>query len=229
MIKTIENIKLKHLARMERTGNIRQLLAWWNIFPLFLFKNKLIGLVQECYSLINDGKSDDNSYYEFEQIEWKTKSALKIQELETSYMMCILYIDLVVRFDHALKNFNLNRGQRRRIKSLDLALLGKAIEKIKVLTGIAIENKENLFEVQKELIWLKDKFAENFNNPESPESEQKKVTILDYALSMVLYAGGSGDNLDEMKLPVFISFRNRANAKYEAEQKQISEIENRNK
>jgi hypothetical protein len=193
-----------------------------------LFKNKLIGLVQECYSLINEGKSDDNSYYELEKIEWKTKSALKIQELESCYLMSILYIDMVVRFD-VIKKFNLNRGQRRRIKSLDLALLGKAIEKIKVLTGITIESKENLFEVQKELIWLKDKFAENFNEPETNENEKKKVTILDYALSMVLYAGGSGDNLDEMKLPVFISFRNRANAKYEAEQKQISEIKNRDK
>jgi hypothetical protein len=119
----------------------------------------------------------------------------------------------------------LTRLQRRKIKSTDLKLLGSAIERVKIIAGIEIKGDKEIIELQKHLIWLKDKYNENFNKKVKPvDPNAKKITILDYVGSFVLYSGGSFTGLGKMTIPEFVTLKNNANVKYEAEKKQLEEI-----
>lgn len=226
MIKSIDRVRLKHLDKMERTGKVRQLLAWWNILPVFLFKKRLILLVEDIYKQINEGKNNDATFDELEIMEWKIRSILKIHGLETCILIVLKDLELSIKFDHLIKRFKLTRGQRRKIKEVDLSLLGKAIQKIEVYTGIKINGIENIIDVQKELIWLKNKFEQNFNEKPKPIDEnQKKSGIMDFAGGYVLYGGGTFTGLGEMTIPELLTLKNNATERYESEKRQLNNID----
>ena len=84
-----------------------------------------------------------------------------------------MFLHLVVQFDYNLKKFKLTRWQRRKIKEVDFNLLQKSIEKIEIFTGIQIKDQNDLAAVQTELIWLKDKYNENFNKKMKQNQKRK--------------------------------------------------------
>jgi len=227
MIKPIDQIKLKHLAKMERTGSIRQFLSWWNIAPTIFFVKRLQKYIPEVYNIATGNNHADVSEYELESLEWQCRSLLKINSIESAYQSCVLFLHIVVGYDYNLNRFRLSRRQRRQIKHVDIKLLEKSVENIRLLTGIEIKKEDDIIEVQKELIWLKEKYNENFGKKVEDETEanKKKMSILKYAGSFVLYAGSSFNNLSEMTIPEFVAMRENANEKYEAEKKHF---ENRN-
>lgn len=230
MIKSIDKIKLKHLDRMERTGKVSQFLEWWNIAPAFLFKKRLEKFIKEVYNIATGNNNANISDIELERLEWKTRSLIKINAIEAAYLACVLNLHLVVSYDYNLNRFRLTRYQRRQIKHVDIKLLERSVQNIRVLTGIEIKDELSLAESQKELIWLKDKYNENFGKSIEEENEAnrkqgKKMSILTYAGSFALYAGSSFINLSEMTIPEFVAMRENADAKFQAEKKQY---ENKN-
>ena len=230
MIKSIEKIKLKHLDRMERTGKVNQFLEWYNIFPPVMQKNKLQNFVSEIYLMVTGSDNHDVNEYDLENLEWKVRSLNKINAIESAYLGCLMFLHLVVQFDYNLKKFRLTRGQRRKLKDVDFKLLQKSIEKIDILTGIQIKDQNDLAAVQTELIWLKDKYNENFNKkPESDSTEpKKKMSILEYAGSFALYAGTSFVSISEMTIPEFVAMRTNAENKYQSEKAMYDKMNNKN-
>ena len=230
MIKSIEKIKLKHLDRMERTGKVNQFLEWYNIFPPVMQKNKLQNFVSEIYLMVTGSDNHDVNEYDLENLEWKVRSLNKINAIESAYLGCLMFLHLVVQFDYSLKKFRLTRGQRRKLKDVDFKLLQKSIEKIDILTGIQIKDQNDLAAVQTELIWLKDKYNENFNKkPESDSTEpKKKMSILEYAGSFALYAGTSFVSISEMTIPEFVAMRTNAENKYQSEKAMYDKMNNKN-
>src|SRR5574344_1591827 len=136
MIKTIDQIKLKHLAKMERTGNIRQFLSWWNIAPTIFFVKRLKKYIPEVYNIATGNNNANISDIELERLEWKTRSLIKINAIEAAYLACVLNLHLVVGYDYNLNRFRLTRYQRRQIKHVDIKLLEKSVQNIRALTGI---------------------------------------------------------------------------------------------
>jgi len=230
MIKSIDKIKLKHLDRMERTGKVNQFLEWYNILPPVMQKTKLQKFVSEIYQLITGSDNPDVSEYDLENLEWKVRSLNKINAVESAYLSCLMFLHLVVQFDYNLKKFKLTRGQRRKIKEVDFKLLQKSIEKIEIFTGIQIKDQNDLAAVQTELIWLKDKYNENFNKKNEAETteQKKKMSILEYAGSFALYAGTSFVSISEMTIPEFIAMRTNAENKYQSEKAMYDKMNNKN-
>jgi len=230
MIKSIDKIKLKHLDRMERTGKVRQFFEWYNILPPAMQKNKLQKFVSEIYLMITGSDNHDANEYDLENLEWKVRSLNKINAVESAYLGCLMFLHLVVQFDYNLKRFKLTRGQRRKIKEVDFKLLQKSIEKIEIFTGIQIKDQNDLAAVQTELIWLKDKYNENFNKKNEAETteQKKKMSILEYAGSFALYAGTSFVSISEMTIPEFIAMRTNAENKYQSEKAMYDKMNNKN-
>lgn len=232
MIKTFDQIKLKHVAKMETTGKVRQLLIWWYVFPIMFIKAKLIKFVPTIYEEITDGKNNDNSFMPLEKMQWKVKSALKIQEIEICYKVLILHLDLLIRIDSLLDKVRLTRAQRRKINKTDLSLLTLAIEKIKILINIEIEEKgdnrvsEYIEKVNRSLIWHKDKFNEQFNESVEDAKKQEKITILDYAGIFALYVNEPFNGIGNMTITEFKALKYSANQKQKSEQKRIEDAKN---
>lgn len=227
MIKSIDKIKLKHLDKMERTGKVSQFLEWYNIFPPILQKAKLQKFVSEIYLMITGSDNHDANEYDLENLEWKVRSLNKINAVESAYLGCLMFLHLVVQFDYNLKRFRLTRGQRRKLKEVDFKLLQKSIEKIEIFTGIQIKDQNDLTAVQTELIWLKDKYNENFNKKNEAEPK-KKMSILEYAGSFALYAGTSFVSISEMTIPEFVAMRTNAENKYQSEKAMYDKMNNKN-
>jgi hypothetical protein len=215
---------------MERTGKVNQFLEWYNILPPVMQKTKLQKFVSEIYQLITGSDNPDVSEYDLENLEWKVRSLNKINAVESAYLSCLMFLHLVVQFDYNLKKFKLTRGQRRKIKEVDFKLLQKSIEKIEIFTGIQIKDQNDLAAVQTELIWLKDKYNENFNKKNEAETteQKKKMSILEYAGSFALYAGTSFVSISEMTIPEFIAMRTNAENKYQSEKAMYDKMNNKN-
>lgn len=230
MIKSVDKIKLKHLDKMERTGKVRQFLEWYNIFPPILQKAKLQKFVSEIYLMVTGSDNPDVNEYDLENLEWKVRSLNKINAVESAYLSCLMFLHLVVQFDYNLKKFRLTRGQRRKLKEVDFKLLQKSIEKIEIFTGIQIKDQNDLTAVQTELIWLKDKYNENFNKKTESDSTEpkKKMSILEYAGSFALYAGTSFVSISEMTIPEFVAMRTNAENKYQSEKAMYDKMNNKN-
>lgn len=230
MIKSIDKIKLKHLDRMERTGKVSQFFEWYNIFPPIFQKAKLQKFVSEIYLMVTGNDNPDVNEFDLENLEWKVRSLNKINAVESAYLGCLMFLHLVVQFDYNLKKFRLTRGQRRKLKEVDFKLLQKSIEKIEIFTGIQIKDQNDLAAVQTELIWLKDKYNENFNKKNEAETAEpkKKMSILEYAGSFALYAGTSFVSISEMTIPEFVAMRTNAENKYQSEKAMYDKMNNKN-
>ena len=230
MIKSIDKIKLKHLDRMERTGKVNQFFEWYNILPPVFQKTKLQKFVSEIYMMVTGSDNPDVNEYDLENLEWKVRSLNKINAIESAYLGCLMFLHLVVQFDYNLKKFKLTRGQRRKLKEVDFKLLQKSIEKIDILLGIQIKDQNDLAAVQTELIWLKDKYNENFNKKNEAETTEpkKKMSILEYAGSFALYAGTSFVSISEMTIPEFLAMRTNAENKYQSEKAMYDKMNNKN-
>ena len=230
MIKSIDKIKLKHLDRMELTGKVNQFFEWYNILPPVFQKTKIQKFVSEIYQIVTGSDNPDVNEYDLENLEWKVRSLNKINAIESAYLGCFMFLHLVVQFDYNLKTFKLTRGQRKKLKEVDFKLLQKSIEKIDILLGIQIKDQNDLAAVQTELIWLKDKYNENFNKKNEAETTEpkKKMSILEYAGSFALYAGTSFVSISEMTIPEFLAMRTNAENKYQSEKAMYDKMNNKN-
>lgn len=228
MIKGIHQIKLKHIDFMERTGKVSQLKMWYNFLPSFLFIKQLQKLSKECFDLINGANSGKD--LDIMKLEWKAKSLIKINQVEINYLICAKYLVVDLNFKSFLQKIRLTRGQRRKIKESDIALLSKAMKNIEVLTGIDIAKAESvttaLMQIKDEIIRLKAKYDQNFPVQKAGDAPKEKIYLLQHAHNIANYLGRNAD-LMEMYLIDFKYMNEVASKKWDAEQKQLEEINNK--
>lgn len=220
MIKNIYEITIGDYSQMELSGKISQFKKWYNPFPTIFFIKKIQSVLNEVLVLLNENKINDE-----EDKFWKAKSILKIQQIEAAYYIIVnnLVIDIPLR--SIISRIRIKRGTRRKFKDANIDSVKQAIEAITELTGLELNNfDKDLESVRLEIIRLKDKFAENFNKPKQSDTEQKKVSLMDYASSYILYTGGSFNGLSKMKIIELVALKKQAEKKLQAEKEMIEKL-----
>jgi hypothetical protein len=201
MIKEKYDITIRDYDKVERNGSISQLKRWYNIFPSFLFVNKiqslLIGLKNEINNEQNDSENEDTL--------WKVSSLNTINALETCFfgLKRIEFQDL----SNSLKPFY-QKFTWRRLKIIKSKCSDSYINEIKAKTGITIESKKDLERLRKNIEFRKDKYNENFKIKESDNKDKRKY-LIGIAIGVYSYLNQTLDP-DKVKVMDFIEARKTA-------------------
>lgn len=220
MIKTIEKITIGDYNRMETTGRINQYKEWYNFLPIFFFKKRFVSLVSEITKLINDNELD----VDVDREEWKLKSFLKIQELDALYFLIINHLINGVQFKKLIEKIKIERKNRRKLKYDGSESLGKTINRVKEMTGIDITGIDDVLTLKEHIEHIRDKWNEMFKQKFDDSGNEKKITLLEYASSFVIYSGNSFTGLLDMKILELVAMKKEAEKKYKAEQKAYDKI-----
>jgi len=217
MIKKIHEITINDFDLMEKTGKVSHLKLWWNILPSFMFYSRIEKVIIEIQELLQG-----NSINEDDQIFYKAKSLLKIQILESAYLIIVNQLFGSVSITQLAKDINLKKklGALKNINMLN------ALTSIEVLTGLKVENDiiKELQEIQDEIIRLKDKYNENF--PVKEEKENTKITLMEFASTYIIYTGGSFIGLAKMTILELVVLKRQAEDKYKKEQEYYNKLKN---
>lgn len=215
MIKRIDEITISDFDRIESTGKVNHLVK--GFIPVYFYRKGILKLITKIQELLQGNKinDEDNTFY-------KLKSLLKIQTLESSYFIIINQLFNNIPINQIARDINL----KKKLKNIKNDNLKKALQEIKILTGIKIEGDiyKSLKALQDEIIFLKDKYNENFK--EQPKQQGEKLTLLDFASTYILYTGGSFVGLSKMTIPELVSLKKKAEEKYKAETEQYNKMKN---
>lgn len=215
MIKRIDEITISDFDRIESTGKINHLVK--GFIPVYFYRKKILKLITKIQELLQGNKinDEDNTFY-------KLKSLLKIQTLESSYFIIINQLFNNIPINQIARDINL----KKKLKNIKDDNLKKALQEIEILTGVKIEGDiyKSLKALQEEIIFLKDKYNENFK--EQPKQQGEKLTLLDFASTYILYTGGSFVGLSKMTIPELVSLKKKAEEKYKAETEQYNKMKN---
>lgn len=215
MIKRIDEITISDFDRIESTGKVNHLVK--GFIPVYFYRKGILKLITKIQELLQGNKinDEDNTFY-------KLKSLLKIQTLESSYFIIINQLFNNIPINQIARDINL----KKKLKNIKDDNLKKALQEIKILTGIKIEGDiyKSLKALQDEIIFLKDKYNENFK--EQPKPQGEKLTLLDFASTYIIYTGGSFIGLSKMTIPELVSLKKKADEKYKAETEQYNKMKN---
>lgn len=215
MIKRIDEITISDFDRIESTGKVNHLVK--GFIPVYFYRKGILKLITKIQELLQGNKinDEDNTFY-------KLKSLLKIQTLESSYFIIINQLFNNIPINQIARDINL----KKKLKNIKDDNLKKALQEIEILTGIKIEGDiyKSLKALQDEIIFLKDKYNENFK--EQPKQQGEKLTLLDFASTYILYTGGSFIGLSKMTIPELVSLKKKAEEKYKAETEQYNKMKN---
>lgn len=215
MIKRIDEITISDFDRIESTGKINHLVK--GFIPVYFYRKGILKLITKIQELLqgNNINDEDNTFY-------KLKSLLKIQTLESSYFIIINQLFNNIPINQIARDINL----KKKLKNIKDDNLKKALQEIEILTGIKIEGDiyKSLKALQEEIIFLKDKYNENFK--EQPKQQGEKLTLLDFASTYIIYTGGSFIGLSKMTIPELVSLKKKAEEKYKAETEQYNKMKN---
>lgn len=215
MIKRIDEITISDFDRIESTGKVNHLVK--GFIPVYFYRKGILKLITKIQELLQGNKinDEDNTFY-------KLKSLLKIQTLESSYFIIINQLFNNIPINQIARDINL----KKKLKNIKDDNLKKALQEIKILTGIKIEGDiyKSLKALQDEIIFLKDKYNENFK--EQPKPQGEKLTLLDFASTYIIYTGGSFIGLSKMTIPELVSLKKKAEEKHKAETEQYNKMKN---
>jgi len=178
MIKPYYEITIRDYNIMERTGNISQFKAWYNILPVKLFVKVIRGRIKTLSEFLNISEDDKEKNNKI----WKLQSLLKINLVESSYYGILNILEL----GNTVNSFkqNMSKSQWNKIK-ISNTNLPKYIKYINDFTGIEIKEITDLKMVLDELMFRKDKFNENFNKKEPIQDD--KIYLMSVALGVFSY------------------------------------------
>jgi hypothetical protein len=215
MIKRIDEITISDFDRIESTGKVNHLVK--GFIPVYFYRKRILKLITKIQELLQGNKINDeeNTFY-------KLKSLLKIQTLESSYFIIINQLFNNIPINQIARDIKL----KKKLKNIKDDNLKKALQETEILTGIKIECDiyKSLKALQDEIIFLKDKYNENFK--EQPKQQGEKLTLLDFASTYILYTGGSFVGLSKMTIQELVSLKKRADEKYKAETEQYNKMKN---
>jgi hypothetical protein len=215
MIKRIDEITISDFDRIESTGKVNHLVK--GFIPVYFYRKRILKLITKIQELLQGNKINDeeNTFY-------KLKSLLKIQTLESSYFIIINQLFNNIPINQIARDIKL----KKKLKNIKDDNLKKALQETEILTGIKIEGDiyKSLKALQDEIIFLKDKYNENFK--EQPKQQGEKLTLLDFASTYILYTGGSFVGLSKMTIQELVSLKKRADEKYKAETEQYNKMKN---
>lgn len=229
-LKEIDEIKVKHYARMERTGSVRQYKKWYNILPTFLFRSKLIKLSEEISGLISDNKLDRS----IDITQWMATSLASINLVESKYKLIINNLINLSDLESLISSLPNDRRTRRKFKfhtkntTKYKQILKDSIQAIYELTGIninsGVDHVNQLELVRKHIVFKKDKYNENFKDENKPH---EKITILKSASIIFAYMNEPHVGIPEITIVSLAELKDRANERNKREREQIEKYKNR--
>jgi len=206
MIKAIDDVRIKDFDKMKRSGKVSQFKTDWNILPVFLFRKRLFGLVNEMLQMIESNKIDDD----IEAKEFQCQMSVEIVQLEQLFQIAYKWLVVNVAIKVQLNKVRLTRGQRRKIKEENISRLTVALEKILELTGIDIKGEEDLIKLADHIKHQKHKYRELYPDRKPEDGETKELYLLDYASIYAAYMGEPVNGLSEMTFPELKALKLRA-------------------
>jgi hypothetical protein len=226
MIKRLDDITIGDFNQMETTGKISQYKKWYNFLPAFLFVKMIRKLVLEIQKFIDEHDLDED----LDRVEWKTRSYLEIQEHNALYLIIVNILINGVMLKSILKKINfkniLNRKISKVLKTDNSESLKNALAKIKEKTGIEIKSIDEIMTYKEYIEHLRDKWDEMFKKRDE-EEKPKKITLLQYASSFVIYTGGTFIGLTRMKIIELAVLKSEAEKKYNAERAMYDKLTNK--
>jgi hypothetical protein len=213
MIKSISEITLFDIDKMERTGEISQFKRWYNILPAMFFIEKIKSVVSNFITEINNGRSDEtDELIALDDIEYYARLKIEVNELRALDMLFVLLLGnqpILLNIKSMIKT----RRLRKIIPKTEE--LKFACEKAKELTGIEIIN---LDDVKKFREWAKYK-KEKLYSYESGKIKEATDTLKDgkvytirYAIRVMNFLKQSID-VEKMKCSTFICYNTEAISK----------------
>jgi hypothetical protein len=171
MIKTIYDIILGDVFKLERKDDAKHLKKWYNPFPIKWWPEERERLTREIFDKINGEDSSDNLRHE------KEKEIIRGKNLELK----IARAGIAVNMSFLPRSISILNWAKRKYKKHN-SKLNKYLEAVKKITGYEIKTAEDVKRLDKEIERRYDKFIETFpeENPNNKTPEpQKKFTFGD--------------------------------------------------
>lgn len=158
MIHTIYTMTIGRYGQLDKTKDARLLRRWFNPLPVGLFRKRIDKFFSEVREIM--GTDNDNELNE------EIDRAYSInQMLQVSILYDALYAAMVIKAGVDIVLLLVDRDPK------DIQRLQFIKDEVKELTGIEVNDMQDLLKIQAEMTRLSDKFAERFKNPE-PETEK---------------------------------------------------------
>jgi len=216
MIKTIDQIELIDIAKMERTGRVSHFKMWYNFLPSKLFIKKISNLVNnQFFSIINNGISDEtDEIIKLDDLEYYVKLKIEVNQLRAIEMLFFL---LLGRLTTLLRIKSMIRGRKLRKITEKPDQLAYACKKAKEISGIEINNLRDISKFKEWVKYRCEKLSD-YENMKLKETEDKKkdgkVYIIRYAIRIMNYLEKSLE-VEKIKCSVFLEYNAEAMEKAE--------------
>ena len=159
MIHTIYTMTLGRYGQLDKTQNAGLMRRWFNPLPIGLFRKSIDKFFEEVREIM--GGDNDNELNE------EIDRAYSInQMLQVSILYDALYAALVIKAAGDIILLLADKDPKE-IKNLDYLK-----SEVKELTGIEINEMQDLLKLRSEMTRLSDKFTERFKQDEKEPSEK---------------------------------------------------------
>lgn len=173
MIKRYEDITLKDFNRIERTGKIGHLRLWYNVLPVMLFskaiRKEIMILIEKLNSIENDINND------IEYLRYKYQSIIAINAIRVNYLGIINILKIQTQLN-GFKTY-LSRVTKKKIKITRSENTNHYIRNIKELTGINVEEVDDILKVKEYLELKIDRYNQMVIKNRTDNSNEKKIFL----------------------------------------------------
>lgn len=217
MIKTIDNINLGNIDRMEKTGKVNQFKEWYNPIPSMFYQKQINLLITDFYSRIEKGKQNEViDIIKTGQLEYLANLQIEVNEYRAVEM---LFVCLLGNLTTLLRLKSFFRGRKLRMITERPDELRYACEKAKELTGKEISTMDDVFQFKEKVIERVQKLI-SYKGKLIAEEKNKgeRVYIIAYAKMILNFIEETGHNVRKMIASDFIDYNNLA-------LKKVAEIE----
>ena len=205
MIHTIYTMTLGRYGQLDRTQNAKLMRRWFNPLPVRLFRKS----IDKFFSEVREIMGSDNDHELNEEID----RAYSInQMLQVSILYDALYAALVIKAGVDILLLLADKDPKE-IKNLDYLK-----SEVKELTGIEINEMQDLLKLRDEMTRLSDKFSERFNQKDKEPGEKSSFM---QNVMIVCDLAANGNYNSKMTLSEFADLKKVADEKRKIMQRSL--------